>query len=59
MTFEEFVPSWRAKLQLPEFLEEKRPKFINVTFQGNAEAVSLRFPLPRPELREKRMLRSP
>lgn len=40
MTFEEFVPSWRAKLQLVDFLEEKRPKFINVTFNGNAEAVS-------------------
>ncbi|GAA5978213.1 hypothetical protein JCM5350_002229 [Sporobolomyces pararoseus] len=39
MTFEDFVPSWRAKLQLVDFLEEKRPKFINVTFKGNAEAL--------------------
>ncbi|GAA5914524.1 uncharacterized protein JCM6883_003191 [Sporobolomyces salmoneus] len=39
MTFEEYVPSWRAKLQLPSFLEEKRPKFINVTLKGNAEAL--------------------
>ena len=43
MSFEEFVPSWRAKLQLTDFLEEKRPKYINVKFDGNAEAVSLHF----------------
>ncbi|GAA6010842.1 hypothetical protein JCM11491_004561 [Sporobolomyces phaffii] len=39
MTFDEFVPSWRAKLQLADFVDEKRPKFINVTFKGNAEAL--------------------
>ncbi|GAA5937049.1 uncharacterized protein JCM15063_000140 [Sporobolomyces koalae] len=39
MTFDDFVPSWRAKLQLTDFVDEQRPRYINVTFRGSADAL--------------------
>ncbi|GAA5877400.1 hypothetical protein JCM1840_006088 [Sporobolomyces johnsonii] len=36
MEYEEYVPSWRARLGLVEFLSEKRPKKISVKFNGDA-----------------------